>query len=67
MSLELKKVVVGLSEEAFKALRISAQIHGRDLGEEAREALTEHYLGKLHGIKVTAARFAVAEILGKGS
>lgn len=61
MSVELKKVVIGLQEDAYKALRIVA-VAGHDgiLGEAGRVLLTESLLGKSHAIKLVAERFARA-------
>jgi len=60
MSLELKAVQVRLSEEAYNALSMIADVNDQDLGEAARIILTESLLGKSHSVKVTAARFARA-------
>ena len=65
MSLELKPVQVRLSEEAYDALKMIADANNHDLGEEAREMLTEMLLGKAHGIKVLAERLARAVTNGK--
>ena len=60
MSVELKKVVIGLTEDAYDALRAVATVEGQDLGEAGRVLLTESLLGKSHAIKLIAARFARA-------
>lgn len=60
MSVELKKVVVGLPDEAHTALRVVAEINGQDLGETVREIVIEKLFGKMHGVKLAAARFARA-------
>lgn len=65
MSLELKPVQVRLSEEAYDALKMIADANNHDLGEEARELLTEMLLGKAHGIKVLAERLTRAVTNGK--
>lgn len=60
MSVELKKVVIGLTEETYRALRSVAVINGQDLGEAGRVLLTESLLGKSHAIRLVAERFARA-------
>lgn len=65
MSLELKPVQVRLPEEAYDALKMIADAKNHDLGEEAREILTEALLGKGHGIKVLAERLTRAVGNGK--
>lgn len=60
MSLDLKPVQVRLPDIAYAALKMLADANGHDLGEEAREILTEALLGKGHGIKVLAERLARA-------
>lgn len=60
MSLELKAVQVRLSEDAYEALRMIADVNDQDLGEAARLILTESLLGKSHSVKITAERFARA-------
>lgn len=65
MSLELKAVQVRLSEEAFAALRLLADVEDKDLGEKARELLTRVLLGEAHVAKVQAERFARAVGNGK--
>jgi plasmid stability protein len=65
MSLELKPVQVRLSEEAYDALKMLADANDHDLGEEAREVLTEALLGKGHGLKVLAERLTRAVTNGK--
>lgn len=60
MSVELKKVVIGLPEEAYAALRIRADIKEQDIGEAGRELLVKVLFGEMHGIKLAAARFARA-------
>lgn len=60
MSLDLKAVQVRLPEDAYQALRMIADAGDQDLGEVAREILTEALLGKGHAIKLVAARFARA-------
>ena len=64
MSLELKAVQVRLSEDAYEALRMIADVNDQDLGEAARLILTESLLGKSHVVKVTAERFARATTSG---
>ena len=60
MSLELKPVQVRLTPDAYEALRLLADIYDQDLGEAARQIITEALLGKCHTAKVTAERFARA-------
>lgn len=60
MSLELKPVQVRLPDEAYAALKMLADANNQDLGEIARELLTEILLGKAHGVKVMAARLSRA-------
>jgi hypothetical protein len=60
MSLDLKPVQVRLSEEAYEGLRMIADANGQDLGEVARELLTDVLLGKAHGIKILAERLSRA-------
>lgn len=64
MSADLKAVQVRLSEEAYDALRMIADVNDQDLGEAARLILTESLLGKSHAVKVTAERFARATTSG---
>ena len=65
MSLELKPVQVRLSEDAYDALKMLADANNHDLGEEAREILTEALLGKGHGVKVLAERLTRAVRSGR--
>ena len=60
MSLDLKPVQVRLSEEAYETLQMLAQAEEKDLGEVAREILTEALMGKGHGIKILATRLSRA-------
>jgi hypothetical protein len=61
MSVELKKVVIGLHEDAYDALKVVADVeHDGELGAAGRILLTEKLLGKAHAIKVMAERFARA-------
>lgn len=60
MSVELKKIVVGLPEEVYEALKIRAVVKDQDIGEAGRELLIKSLFGEMHGIKVAAARFAQA-------
>ena len=60
MSVELKAVQVRLPEDAFEALRMIADAGNQDLGEVAREILTEALLGRGHAIKLLAERLARA-------
>lgn len=64
MSVELKKVVIGLTEEAYQALRIRAEIKEQDIGEAGREIINKGLFGEMHGIKLAAARFARATKVG---
>ena len=65
MSLDLKPVMVRLPVEAYEALKMLSDANEHDLGEEAREILTEALLGKGHGLKVIAARLTRAITSGK--
>ncbi len=65
MSLDLKPVQVRLPEEAYAALKMIADANNKELGEVAREYLTEILLGKAHGIKVLAERLTRAVTNGK--
>lgn len=65
MSLDLKPVQVRLSEDAYDALRIIAETNNHDLGEEAREILTEALMGKGHAIKLLLDRLTRAVANGK--
>jgi plasmid stability protein len=60
MSLDLRPVQVRLPEDAYEALNMLAKANGHDLGEEAREILTEALLGKSHCIRLLAARLSRA-------
>jgi hypothetical protein len=60
MSLERKPVMVRLSEEAYRALDLLANIEDKDLGEKAREIVERVLLGEVHAAKVQAERFARA-------
>jgi hypothetical protein len=64
MSLELKPVQVRLSTDAYEALRIVADASDKDMGEVAREMLTEVLLGKAHAIKILAERLSRATTSG---
>jgi len=64
MSLDLKPVQVRLSEDAYAALKMLADANDHDLGEEAREILSEALLGKGYGIKLLAKRLARAVTSG---
>jgi hypothetical protein len=64
MSLDLKPVQVRLSEEAYEALRMIADANGQDLGEVARELLTDVLLGKAHAIRLLAERLSRATTSG---
>lgn len=66
MSLDLKAVQVRLPEEAYDVLRMLADAGGQDLGEVAREILTDALLGKGHALKVLADRLARATGSAKG-
>ena len=65
MSLDLKPVQVRLSEDAYDALKMLADANNHDLGEEAREILSEALLGKAHGVKVLAERLSRAVTNGR--
>jgi len=65
MSLDLKPVQVRLPEDAYEALRMIAEVGDQDLGEAAREILTEALLGKSHAIKILAERLSRATKSGR--
>ena len=65
MSLDLRPVQVRLPEDAYAALDMIAKAEGKDLGEVAREILTESLLGKSHAIKVLADRLSRATRSGR--
>ena len=56
MALELKPVQVRIPEDVYDVLKMLADANDHDLGEEAREILTEAILGKGHTLKLLAAR-----------
>jgi plasmid stability protein len=60
VSLDLRPVQVRLPDDAYEALDMLASANGHDLGEEAREILTEVLLGKAHAIKLLHARLSRA-------
>lgn len=60
MSLDLKPVQVRLPREVYEALEMVATANDHDLGEEAREILTEALMGKGHVLKILAKRLSVA-------
>jgi hypothetical protein len=60
VALELKPVQVRLSDEAYEALKLLADVEDKDLGEKARELLSRVLLGEAHVVKVKAERFARA-------
>lgn len=60
MSLELKSVGVRLPEDAYNELQMLATAGDKDLGEVAREILTEALLGKGHALRLTAQRLSRA-------
>lgn len=60
MSLELKAVQVRLPDEAMEALRLLADVGDKELGEVARELLTDCLLGKAHSVKLLADRLSRA-------
>ena len=60
MSLDLKPVQVRLSDDAYTALKMIADANDHDLGEEAREILTEILLGKAHTLKILHDRLSRA-------
>ena len=66
MALELKPVQVRLNDETYRALVIVAKVNGQDLGEAARQLVTEALLGKSHVVKVLAERLARATRSGSG-
>lgn len=65
MSLDLKPVQVRLPEDAYEALRMIADAGDQDLGEVARQILTEALLGKSHAIKILAERLSRATKSGR--
>src|SRR3990167_7665188 len=60
MSHDLKPVQVRLPPDVYESLRMIADANDHDLGEEAREILTEALLGKGHILKILAKRLAGA-------
>jgi plasmid stability protein len=60
MSLDLKPVQVRLPPDVYEALRMLADAHDHDLGEELREISTESIMGKAHSLRVTVERMARA-------
>lgn len=60
MSIDLKPVQVRLSDDAYRALKMLAEANDHDLGEEAREILTEAILGKSHVLNILATRLSRA-------
>lgn len=60
MSLGLKPVQVRLPSDVYDVLKMIADANDHDLGEEAREILTEALLGKGHILKILARRLAGA-------
>lgn len=64
MSVELKKVVIGLDERTHEVLRCLAEVNDQDMGELGRQIIVESLFGKSHALKVAAARFARATKLG---
>ena len=65
MSVDLRAIQVRLPAEAYDALRMIADAQDKDLGEVARELLTESLLGKGHALKILADRLARATRSGK--
>lgn len=65
MSLDLRPVQVRLSDEAYAALKLLADVEDKDLGEKAREILTRALLGEVHAAKVLAERLSVMTISGR--
>jgi hypothetical protein len=65
MSLDLKPVQVRLGQEAYEILDLLADADDKDLGEVAREILTEALLGKGHAIKILAHRLSRAVTSGR--
>ena len=64
MSLDLHPVQVRLTDDAYEALRMIAIASDKDMGEVAREILTEALLGKGHALKVLASRLSRATTSG---
>ena len=64
MSLELRPVQVRLSDEAYTALKLLADIEDKDLGEKAREIITRVLLGEVHAARVQAERLSRAVTYG---
>ena len=60
MSLDLKPVQVRLTPDAYSVLDMLATAEQKDLGEVAREILTEALMGKGHAIRVLAERLSRA-------
>ena len=64
MSLDLRPVQVRLSDEAYTALKLLADIEEKDLGEKARELLTRTLLGEVHAARILADRLSLAATCG---
>jgi hypothetical protein len=60
VALDLRPVQVRLSDEAYDALKLLADIEDKDLGEKARELLTAALLGQVHAIRLLKARLSRA-------
>lgn len=60
MALDLKPVQVRLPEDVYETLRMIAEAGDQDLGEVAREGLTEWLMGKGHALKLLAERLSRA-------
>lgn len=61
MSVELRKVMVGLEPEVYEALNAIAVIkHDGEMGAAGRDIITRCVMGEAHALKVLAARFARA-------
>lgn len=58
MALDRKPVMVRLSEEAYAALSLLAELEDKDLGEKGREIIERVLLGEVHAAKLQAERFA---------
>lgn len=56
MSLDLKPVQVRLPPEVYDALKMISDANDHDLGEEAREILTEALMGKGHTLMMALRR-----------
>jgi hypothetical protein len=60
MALELRQISVRLEEDAYKVLKLAAEMEEKDLGEKARELLTLILLGAGRAATIQAEKVARA-------